>query len=115
MTDSSNILGVNHLCPKCNIEYKPYYNTIDRARFSRDLVKKLMETDKRTDRVDYYKNKYKCELAYYEQFCSGICSDRCWKSCSQDELIQYKFLNPLTNTAKHVFVGGKEVFPLTRV
>ena len=115
MTDSANILGVNHLCPKCNIEYKPHYTTKERARNSRDLVKNLMENDKRPERVDYYENKYKRELTSYEQFCSGICSDRCWKSCSQDELIQYKYLNPLTISAKHVIVGGKEVFPLTRV
>ena len=114
MSDTANILGINHLCPKCNIEYKPYYNTKDRAKKSRDIVKQLMETDTRPERIDYYKNKYKRELIYYEQYCSGICSNRCWKSCSQEELIQFKYLNPLTSSAKHVFVGGKEIQPITR-
>ena len=58
MTDLANILGVNHLCPKCKIEYQPHYTTKERAQQSRNLVKTLMDNDKRPERVEYYKNKY---------------------------------------------------------
>jgi hypothetical protein len=111
-----DILGINHQCPKCKIEYKPHYTTKERARNSRNLVEHLMKTDKRTERVEYYKSKYKHELVYFEQYCSGICSDRCWKKCSPEELVQYKYITPLTLSAKHVYTDkGREIHPITRV
>lgn len=113
--NSPNILGVSHQCPKCNIEYKPHYNTKERARNSRNLIEHLMKTDTRPERVDYYKNKYKKELIYFEQFCSGICSNHCWKSSSPEELIEYKFLSPLTLSAKRTFtLDMEELHPITR-
>ena len=45
MTDTANILGVNHLCPKCNINTN-ILQFKDRAQQSRDLVKTLMDNDK---------------------------------------------------------------------
>jgi len=56
-----DILGINHQCPKCKIEYKPHYTTKERARNSRNLVEHLMKTDTRPERVEYYKSKYKHE------------------------------------------------------
>lgn len=111
-----NILGINHQCPKCKIEYKPHYTTKERARNSRNLVEHLMKTDTRPERVEYYKSKYKHELVYFEQYCSGICSNRCWKRCTPEELVQYKYITPLTLSAKHVYTDkGREIHPITRV
>ena len=111
-----DILGINHQCPKCKIEYQLHYNTKERARNSRNLVEHLMKTDKRPERPEYYKSKYKHELVYFEQYCSGICSDRCWKRCAPEELVQYKYITPLTLSAKHVYTDkGQEIYPITRV
>tara|TARA_R110001592_G_scaffold122841_1_gene330053 strand:+ start:1717 stop:2082 length:366 start_codon:yes stop_codon:yes gene_type:complete len=30
-----------------------------------------------------------------EQYMSGICSDKCWDECSEDEIMLFKFIAPL--------------------
>jgi len=30
-----------------------------------------------------------------EQYISGICSDKCWDECNEDELMLFKFIAPL--------------------
>lgn len=56
-----------HNCPKCEKDYKPKYPSKDAS-------------------PEY--------TIWREQYCSGICSDECWEACSEDEILQFKFVKP---------------------
>lgn len=72
-----------HICPKCNQSYRPRYSS-----------KKAAE-----DANDY---------TGIEQYLSHICGDECWNACSEDEIVQYKYITPRgkKSAEKVCMVGG---------
>ena len=58
-----------HNCPKCNNNYETKYETV---------------------KISIDKN----DTTATEQFLSGICGDKCWFDCSENEIILFKFINP---------------------
>ena len=71
------------LCRKCMQVYITKYSTLQEANESNDM------------------------LIYQEQHLSGICSDKCWYECSEDELMHYKYIKPYSfgSTEKVVFIS----------
>ena len=43
---------------------------------------------------------------FHEQHLSGICSDKCWYNCTEDEILNYKYIKPYSfgATEKVVFM-----------
>jgi hypothetical protein len=58
-------------CPKCRKGYTPKYKSLEEA-----------------------KNNNGTQMEK-EQHMSHMCSDECWYACSEEEIMEYKFLNPL--------------------
>ena len=57
-------------CPKCKKDYTPKYKSRE-------------EAEENGDTMDI------------EQHMSHICSNECWYACSEEEIIKYKYYNPL--------------------
>ena len=58
-----------HTCPKCEEHYVPKYRSKNAALAAN-------------------------EKTFIEQHMSGICSDECWDNCSEEELLNWKWMNP---------------------
>eukprot|EP01050_Picozoa_sp_SAG11_P047104 SAG11_NODE_24472_length_372_cov_96.736264_1_plen_74_part_00 len=58
-----------HNCPKCNNNYETKYETIKISKVKKDTTAT-------------------------EQFLSGICGDKCWFECSENEIVLFKFIKP---------------------
>jgi hypothetical protein len=71
MVNDSELGIKTHFCPKCSKDYKLIHQTKEEAD----------ETKNNTS---------------IEQHLSGICSNECWESCSPQEIVQFKFISPLS-------------------
>ena len=70
----------NQMCPKCETKYDTKYKNLQQAK----------------------KNK---NNTYIEQHLSGICSDKCWYDCSENEIMMFKYINPIySKSAQKVYI-----------
>lgn len=75
-----------HNCPKCSMDYTCIHPSKEEAKNSDPFI-----------------------AISAEQWCSGICSDACWGSCSEMEIMVFKYLNPrYSKSAEKVVMCGPD-------